>query len=39
MEQIRTIDKKRLREKVCSTDNELLKLVNKALIVSLGIAE
>ena len=39
MEQIRTIDKKRHREKVCSTDNELLKLVNKALIVSLGIAE
>ena len=39
MEQIRTIDKKRLREKVCSTDNELLKLVNKALIVSLGLAE
>ena len=36
LEQIRTIDKKRLREKICSTDNELMSLVNRALIVSLG---
>ena len=37
MEQIRTIDKKRLREKVCSTDDELISLVDKALVISLGI--
>ena len=36
LEQIRTIDKMRLREKICSTDNELMSLVNRALIVSLG---
>ena len=36
LEQIRTIDKKRLREKICSTDNELMALVHRALIVSLG---
>ena len=36
LEQIRTIDKKRLRETICSTDNELMSLVNRALIVSLG---
>ena len=36
LEQIRTIDKKRLREKICNTDNELMSLVNRALIVSLG---
>ena len=36
LEQIRTIDKKRLREKICSTDKELMSLVNRALIVSLG---
>ena len=37
MEQIRTIDKKRLMEKVCSTDDELISLVDKALVISLGI--
>lgn len=37
LEQIRTIDKKRLREKVCCLDNELMQKVNKALIVSLGL--
>ncbi len=36
LEQIRTIDKKRLREKICTTDERLMNLVNKALIVSLG---
>lgn len=39
LEQIRTIDKKRLREKVCSTDETLMKLVNKALIISLGMLD
>ncbi len=37
LEQIRTIDKKRLREKVCCLDFELMERVNKALIVSLGL--
>ncbi|MCD8036574.1 MAG: type II toxin-antitoxin system PemK/MazF family toxin [Clostridiales bacterium] len=36
LEQIRTIDKKRLREKICTTDERLMNLVNKALIISLG---
>ncbi|GFI62025.1 endoribonuclease EndoA [Clostridiales bacterium] len=36
LEQIRTIDKKRLREKICCTDNELMDMVNKAISVSLG---
>lgn len=36
LEQIRTIDKKRLREKICCTDAELMTLVNRALSVSLG---
>ena len=36
LEQIRTIDKRRLREKICSTDDELMVIVNKALIISLG---
>lgn len=36
LEQIRTIDKKRLREKICSTDDRLMSLVNRALTVSLG---
>lgn len=37
LEQIRTIDKKRLREKIGHIDNELMERVNKALIISLGI--
>ena len=36
LEQIRTIDKKRLREKICTTDGELMAQVNRALIISLG---
>ena len=36
LEQIRTIDKRRLREKICSTDDELMTIVNKALVISLG---
>ena len=36
LEQIRTIDKKRLREKIGGTDGSLMALVNKALAVSLG---
>ena len=37
LEQIRTIDKKRLREKICTTDNVFMMMINKALCISLGI--
>lgn len=37
LEQIRTIDKKRLREKVAHLDKELMEDVNTALAVSFGI--
>ena len=37
LEQIRTIDKKRLREKICTTDNAFMMMINKALGISLGI--
>lgn len=37
LEQIRTIDKKRLREKICHLDNELMQSVDKALLISLGL--
>jgi len=35
LEQIRTIDKKRLREKICRLDDNLMKRVNQAIRVSL----
>ena len=35
LEQVRTIDKKRLKEKVCHLDNEILKKVDRALSISL----
>lgn len=35
LEQLRTIDKSRLKDKVCHLDNEILKVVNEALLVSL----
>ncbi|KAB1439855.1 type II toxin-antitoxin system PemK/MazF family toxin [Candidatus Galacturonibacter soehngenii] len=35
LEQLRTIDKKRLKDKVCHLDNEILEKVDKALLVSL----
>ena len=37
LEQIRTIDKKRLREKVCHLDGYVMQKINKALLVSLGL--
>lgn len=37
LEQLRTIDKSRLREKVCHLDKEVLQQVNMALCVSLEI--
>lgn len=37
LEQLRTIDKKRLRELVCKTDIELMKQVDEALKTSLDL--
>ena len=35
LEQLRTIDKRRLKDKVCQLDGEVLQKVNKALSISL----
>lgn len=35
LEQLRTIDKKRLKDKVCHLDDEILAKVDRALLVSL----
>ncbi|MCI5701143.1 MAG: type II toxin-antitoxin system PemK/MazF family toxin [Lachnospiraceae bacterium] len=35
LEQLRTIDKRRLKDKVCHLDGEVLQKVNKALSISL----
>lgn len=37
LEQIRTIDKKRLKEKVCHLDKDVMKKVDKAVLISFGI--
>ena len=37
LEQLRTIDKKRLKDKVCHLDMEMLEKVNKALCISLDL--
>lgn len=39
LEQIRTIDKKRLREKIGRIDDELMQSVNEALSISFGLDE
>ncbi len=39
LEQLRTIDKKRLKDKVCHLDNEIISQVNHALSVSLEMDE
>ena len=39
LEQIRTIDKKRLKQKVGSLDKNKMKEINRALLISLGFAE
>lgn len=39
LEQIRTIDKSRLREKVCHLDDEILERINRALCVSLALEQ
>lgn len=35
LEQLRTIDKKRLKDKVCHLDEDILEKVNHALLISL----
>lgn len=37
LEQVRTIDKSRLKEKVCHLDQDVLKRIDKALIISLSL--
>ena len=37
LEQIRTIDKQRLKEKLCHLDDAMMRRVNQSLIVSLGL--
>lgn len=37
LEQIRTVDKKRLKEKICHLDDNTMKKVNKALEISFGL--
>lgn len=37
LEQVRTIDKKRLREKVGNLDESLMLKIDKALLISLGL--
>lgn len=37
LEQIRTIDKERLEEKICRMDNALMQKVDKALLISFGL--
>lgn len=39
LEQIRTIDKKRLKEKIGHLDDELMDRVNEALSISFGLAD
>lgn len=39
LEQIRTIDKKRLREKIGHLDDELMDRVNEAISISFGLAD
>ena len=35
LEQLRTIDKKRLKDRICHLDGDIMKKVNSALIISL----
>lgn len=35
LEQLRTIDKKRLKDKVCHLDSQIMQKVNRALMISL----
>lgn len=37
LEQIRTIDKKRLREKICHLEDEVMERIDAGLLVSIGL--
>ena len=37
LEQIRTIDKRRLREKVCRLDEAIMQRIDQSLLISLGL--
>lgn len=37
LEQVRTIDKTRLKERVCHLEGEILKQIDKALLISLSL--
>ncbi len=37
LEQLRTIDKKRLKDKVCHLDKDIMKKVNRAIAISLDL--
>jgi mRNA interferase MazF len=39
LEQIRTIDKRRLKDKIGHINDELMTLVNEGLVISLGLVE
>ncbi len=39
LEQIRTVDKRRLRERIGKLDEELMERVNEALMVSIGLID
>lgn len=39
LEQIRTIDKKRLREKIGRLDDELMEKINEAISISFGLGD
>lgn len=37
LEQVRTIDKSRLKEKVCHLDQDVIKKINRALVISFAL--
>lgn len=39
LEQIRTLDKRRLREKITSLEDNKMREINRAILISLGFAE
>ena len=39
LEQIRTIDKQRLREKLCCLDDAMMRRVDRSLLISLGLKQ
>ena len=39
LEQIRTLDKRRLREKITTLEDDKMKEINRAILISLGFAD